>query len=202
MVRIHPSRALLGTVIALGIGAAAAAQQALPLPAASPQPAQHMAQSLAQLTPAGLAPQRTTATYEDWVLRCDVQPGPPAQKICDMAQLTQVQGQASPMSRVAIGRPAKAEPVKLLVQLPVNVSLAAGVRIQADDRDAGLLAPFRRCVPAGCFAEVELRDDILRRFRTLSEAAKLTFKDAAEHDTVIPLSFKGFGQAYDALLKP
>jgi invasion protein IalB len=86
--------------------------------------------------------------------------------------------------------------------LPVNVSLAAGVRIQADDRDPGLLAPFRRCVPAGCFAEVELRDDTLRRFRTLPEAAKLTFKDAAEHDTVIPLSFKGFGQAYDALLKP
>jgi hypothetical protein len=124
------SHMLPGILIALGIGLdSAAAQQGLLPPRAAKPPLPALAQQMAQTPPGAQTPQRTTATYDDWVLRCDVQPGPPTQKICDMAQLTQVQGQANPMSRVAIGRPAKAEPVKLLVQLPVNVSLAAGVRI-------------------------------------------------------------------------
>jgi invasion protein IalB len=223
MVRKRRPRVLAAGPIALAVGLiafaigleGAAAQQAVPangpVPANRPGPAQRVVkppqaapiQHIAQTppSPATEAPQRTTATYEDWILRCDIQQGPPPQKVCDMAQLAQVQGQANPISRVAIGRPAKGEPVKLLIQLPVNVSFTTGVKIQSDDKDPGLLAPFRRCVPAGCFADVELREETIKKFRTLTEAGKLTFKDAAEHDTVIPLSFKGFGQSYDALLK-
>jgi invasion protein IalB len=146
-------------------------------------------------------PQRTTATYEAWVLRCDIQPGPPLQKSCEIAQLAQVSGQPNPISRVAISRPVIVEAAKLQIQLPVNVSFAIGVKVQTDDKDPGLLVPFRRCVPAGCFAEAELREDSLKRFRASSDAGKMTFKDAAEREVIIPLSFKGFGQAYEALLK-
>jgi invasion protein IalB len=56
-------------------------------------------------------------------------------------------------------------------------------------------------LPAGCFAELELRDDVVKRLRTATERGRITFKDAGERDVVIPLSFKGFGNAFDALAK-
>jgi invasion protein IalB len=195
-------------------GAAAAQQPAPPKPTPpKPAPAQHPAPAQqhpapatqGQATPAApvdQTPQRTTASYGDWVVRCETAPGPPPQKSCDMEQLAQVQGQAQPISRVAIPLPPKGEAPKLFVQLPINVSFAAPLKITADAKDAGISTPFRRCVPAGCFAEVELKDDLQKKFRAAAaEPGKIVFKDAADRDVTIPLSFKGFGQAFEALLK-
>ncbi|HEY2135917.1 MAG TPA: invasion associated locus B family protein [Xanthobacteraceae bacterium] len=173
-----------------------------PQPAQPPQPAHPPAAApQAQAAPADQTPQRTTATYGDWVVRCDTVPGPPPQKNCDMEQLAQLQGQTSPISRAAIPQPPKGEQAKLFIQLPVNVSLAAPVRVEADSKDPGITTPFRRCVPAGCFAEIELKEELQKKFRTSPDPGKISFKDSADHDVVIPLSFKGFGQAFDALLK-
>lgn len=146
------------------------------------------------------AQQSTTATYEDWVVQCRSDAAQP-HKTCEMAQVTQVQGKNVPFSRVAIAHPVKGQPVKLVVQSPVNVSLSANVRIQASDTDPGLAAPFARCIPAGCFADFDVRDDALKKFRAAAGPGKLSFVDAAGHDIVIPLSFNGFGQAFDALAK-
>jgi invasion protein IalB len=145
------------------------------------------------------AQESTTATYEDWVLQCQVQPGPPAQKSCDIAQVSQVQGR--PVSRLAVAHPQKGQPVKLVIQVPVNVALRGNVRIQASDADPGLTGPFDRCIPVGCFAEFDVRDDMLKKFRTAAGAGKLTFTAANNQSVAIPVSFKGFGPAFDALAK-
>jgi invasion protein IalB len=205
MITAPKSIAHMLAAAAVLIGAAAAAQQ--PRPAAAPHPPAAPktapSQQSAQAPPAAASqePQRTTATYGDWVVRCDVVAGPPEQKTCDMEQLAQVQGQANPISRVAIPLPPKSETPKLFVQLPVNVALAAPIKVMADGKDAGVTTPFRRCVPAGCFGELELKDDLQKKFRAASEPGKITFNDASDHEVTIPLSFKGFAQAYDALLK-
>ncbi len=183
----------LAAAIVLTIAHGAAAQQP-PRPAtAPPRPAAPAA--------ASQEPQHTTATYGDWVVRCDIRPGPPAQKNCDMEQLAQMQGQANPVSRVAIPLPPKGATPKLFVQLPVNASFGAPIRITADGKDPGVTAPFRRCVPAGCFGEFELKDELQKKFRASTEPGKIIFKDAADHEVAIPLSLKGFVQAYEALLK-
>jgi invasion protein IalB len=198
------SRILATAVVLIG-AAAATAQQPQPRPA--PPPAPHHAQvppaPAAPAVPAaaGQEPQHTTATYGDWVVRCDIQPGPPAQKACDMEQLAQMQGQANPISRVAIPLPPKGESPKLFVQLPVNVSFTAPIKITADDKDGGITTPFRRCVPAGCFGELDLREELQKKFRASAEPGKIIYKDAADHDIAIPVSFKGFAQAYETLLK-
>jgi invasion protein IalB len=150
-----------------------------------------------------LAQERTTATYDDWVLQCTIQSGPPAQKTCDIEQLTQMQnqGRSVPLSRVAIVRPEKGQPSRLTVQVPVNVYLRTDVRLQASTSDPGLAAPFDRCLPVGCFADFALKDDAVKKFRTATAAGKMTFQSANGQSVAIPLSFKGFGPAYDALLK-
>ncbi len=149
----------------------------------------------------GETPQQTTATYADWVVQCQTQTGPPPQKLCDMAQTTQVQGKNIPFSRVAVLHPTAGQPVRLVVQLPVNASFATGVLIQTGDDDPGLTAPFARCLPAGCFADFDIREDALKKFRAISGVGKLSFADAGGHSVSVPLSFNGFGQAFDALAK-
>ena len=205
----HAARLFAGALLLTLAGSAAAQQPAprVPTPPARTAPAQQAQTPVAPAAPpaqpaqAAHDPQRTTASYGDWVLRCETLAGPPPQRTCDLDQFAQVQGQANPISRVAIPLPAKGQPVKLIVQLPVNVSFAVGVKIAADSKDPGVIAPFRRCVPSGCLAEIDLKDDLLKKFRASPDAGKLQFKDAAERDVAIPLSFKGFGQAYEALLK-
>ncbi len=149
----------------------------------------------------GEAPQQTTATYDDWVVQCQTQSGTPPEKVCEMVQVTQVQGKNIPFSRVIIVRPTKGQPIKLVVQVPVNASFSANVRIQISNSDPGIAAPFARCAPVGCFADFEIKEDILKKLRTASGAGKLSFADATGHDIAVPLSFKGFDQAFEALAK-
>jgi len=115
--------------------------------------------------------------------------------------VAQVQGKNLPFSRIAVMHPTKGQPVRLVVQSPVNVSFASSMRIQISDSDPGIAAPFARCVPVGCFADFDLKDDLLKKFTGASGTGKLTFVDAGGHDVTVPLSFNGFAQAFDALSK-
>jgi invasion protein IalB len=146
------------------------------------------------------APRQTTATYDDWIVRCETQAGPPQVKICEMVQYTQVQGQGV-VSQVAVGRPVKGQPVKVVVQVPSGVWLPTGVKLVAGSPETAMPAVFKRCVPAGCFADVDLNDDTVRKFRAMSQPGQLQFKDGTMKDVSLPLSFKGFGTALDALLR-
>ncbi|CAL8981508.1 hypothetical protein RHODGE_RHODGE_02935 [Rhodoplanes serenus] len=153
---------------------------------------------------AGQSPTRTTATYDDWTVRCETAPAtPPAmpQRICEIFQTQQLQGQAAPAWQVAIGRAAKADPLRLVVQMPVNVWLAVAPRLVLDDKQPPLALGYKRCMPAGCFADAELGDDMLRRLRARTEPGRIEYKDAIQRDVAVPLSFKGFAAALDALAK-
>lgn len=145
------------------------------------------------------AQERTTATYEDWVLQCELSAGPPAKRICDITQTAQAQGRT--VSLLAIAHPVKGEPLKLMVQVPVNITPHAGVHLQIGDTGPELTAPFDHCVPAGCFAEFELHDDTVKSFRSASGQGKLRFTTASGQQFAIPVSLKGFGEAFDALVK-
>jgi invasion protein IalB len=149
------------------------------------------------------APQRTTATYDDWIVQCETRTGPPLRKVCEMTQLTQlqVQGKTQPFSRIVVPQPVKGMPSGLVVQVPVNVAFATKVKIQTSDTDQGIEVPFARCVPDGCFAEFSIASEGLAKLRSASTGGKLSFGDSAGRTISIPLSFNGFGKAYDALIK-
>ena len=195
--------AAAGVVTVLMLPGAALAQQPSPFRAPAPtaqQPSPPRAP--APTAPAQIElPQSTTATYGNWVVQCQTRAGPPVEKVCDMAQVTQLQGNGAPFSRVAIVRPVKGQAVKLVVQVPVNASFAANVRIQTGETDPGIAAPFARCVPGGCFVDFDLKDDVLKKFRVSAAAGTLTFADAGGHDVAVPISFNGFAQAFDALAR-
>jgi len=151
--------------------------------------------------PSADEPQRTTATYGDWIVQCVTNTNPPSEPVCDMAQVTQLQGKNIPFSRVAIAHPDKGQPIKLIVQVPVNASFATEVHIQTGDDDPGIIAPFTSCTPNGCFAEFALKDDMMRKLRAATSVGKVSFADAGAHTVTVPISFNGFGAAFDALAK-
>jgi invasion protein IalB len=197
---------LTASLMLLAFAGAAVAQQPAPKPTPpKPPAAQHQAPAApaptpqAQAAPADQNPQRTTATYGDWIVLCEIAPGPPAQKNCQMEQ-SAAQSQNQILSKVVIGMP-KGEPPKAFIILPINVSFAVPIKITIDAKDPSISTSVRRCIPGGCIAEIELKDDLQKKFRTAAEQGKLIYKNAGEQDVVLPLSFKGFAQAFDALLK-
>jgi len=156
--------------------------------------------ALAQGPAQAPTPQRTTASYKDWTVRCETRGTPPA-KACEMVQAVTTQGQASPVTQVAVGRASKTDPVKVVFQLPINVWIPVGVKLVYDAKAAHLVAAFRWCAPAGCFADLDLKDDMVKKLRSVTVQGRFEFKDASQRDVAIPVSFKGFGQALDALAK-
>lgn len=185
------------TIVALSFLAGSALAQA-PRPA----PAQQRPTAQAQTAPAPGAvsqPDNTTATYGDWVMRCQQSV---AARVCEIVQTLEQQGQRGPIALVAIGRPIKDEPIKLVIQVPSNLSLGdkAGVRVIVADKDEAT-AIFQRCLPGGCFAEASLSDEALKRWRGFGEAGQMRYLDAAKREVALPLSFRGFAAATEALLR-
>lgn len=144
-------------------------------------------------------PQRTTATYGDWTLRCEMHD---KTKLCEMAQSMQIKGQTRPITQIAIGRQTKGGALQLIFEVPINVWLPDGVKLTTDDKKLDIAAKFSRCVPIGCFAQTEISEAQIKALRALKKTGKLTFKDAGKQQIAIPVSFKGLGDAYDAMPKP
>ncbi|WP_129156731.1 invasion associated locus B family protein [Bosea sp. Tri-44] len=185
------------TILALSMSVLAAGATLAQAPAQRPAP-QRPAQAQTAPAPGAVSqPDNTTATYGDWVMRCQASV---AARICEIVQTLEQQGQRGPIALVAIGRPVKDEPIKLVIQVPPNLSLGdkASVRVTVADKDEAL-AVFQRCLPGGCFAEASLSDEVFKRWRGFGEAGQMRYLDAAKREVALPLSFRGFPAAAEAL---
>jgi invasion protein IalB len=151
-----------------------------------------------QDTTIGNAPSMTTATYGDWVVRCSQRT---EGRLCEAAQTLFVQGQPNPVAQIAVGREKPTEPIRLVVQLPVNVTFAGRLKITLKEGAPTIDLNIERCIPAGCFAEMQPADDALRQLRAYTEPAHMAYKDAGQHDVSWPFSLRGLPQALDALAK-
>ncbi len=194
--RLGMVRAILvaGAILAAAGGAVAETAKS-PLGAPPPAPGAK--------SPVSPDPAATSATYGDWVLRCQrVGEGDKAQRLCEVAQTIQVQGQQGPIAQIALGRLAAADPLKITVALPSNISLPGSVTIALSDKDpAPMPLTWRRCLPGACIADALPSADQLKSLRADTEPGRLTFKDAGGRDVVLPFSFRGLAQALDALTK-
>ena len=104
------------------------APRAAPAPATTPSPKGPAAGGIEE------GPSATTAVYGDWVVQCSQQTGT---RLCEAAQTIFVQGQQSPIALIAIGREKQGAPMRLVVQVPLNV----------DGVDATSRSPFGKPIP-------------------------------------------------------
>lgn len=184
--------ALVLTLAALcGSACPAFAQQRPRAPAPAPTPVKPAAPA------APAEPQRTTATFADWTMRCVRPEGSPA--ACEITQT--IYDKSQPVAQTAIGRPSKTEPLRLTILVPSNILLTAGPKFQPGEGEASLDLTWRRCLPAGCLADVTLTEDELKKLRARTDNGRIVFQDGAGRDTVIPFAPKGLAPALDALAK-
>ena len=187
---------MLGAIVYLGLGSLALAQlpkSAAPAPAAKSE----------SPPPVDAEPNSTLANFGDWSLRCQrLGNGAETQRVCEVTQQIRAQDQQNAVAELAIGRLKKADPLRLTVVLPVNVTISNPPSFSADGKAPELLdLGWRKCLPGGCIADALLTDDVLRRWKTQANAGRITWTDAAGRDLAIGLSFRGLSHALDALSK-
>lgn len=173
---------------------------ALGAPGAKPRGGSDAAPAADAPTPAAAeiknsGPDMTSETYGDWVMRC--RPGG-GEKRCELTQTIIIQGQPNPIAMIAFGRDKAGEPLRIVVQLPVNVTFEGGVRAALAD-GAGADLAFRRCTPVGCFADARLDEATVGQFSRQTSPGRIKFKDAAEREVSLPISLKGVSMAIEAL---
>ena len=177
---------------------------AQPKPPAAAAPAVAPAAKPADVAPpVSSVPQSTTAVFGDWSLQCRRPEQGPA--LCEVTQTLQVQGQGN-IAQIAIGHSAATDPavkdaLRIVVVLPNNITFPGPVQMSVDDKDKPVDLAYRRCLPAGCFADTEARDEFLNRWRAQIERGRLAFRDGSGRPIVLPFSFRGLAQALDAMAK-
>ncbi|HVY19752.1 MAG TPA: invasion associated locus B family protein [Bauldia sp.] len=148
------------------------------------------------------APQTTTATYDTWQVRCQL--GKTADgkdtKVCEVAQVVQIQGQAQPLLQIAVGRQAPGAAMKFVVQTPIGAWLAKAPQILVDDKSPPIATSFKRCLPQACYAEVDFTTDLESTFASKGDTqGAIVFQMDEGKDIRVPMSFKGFSDAYAAM---
>lgn len=190
--RNHRSLALGCAALLLSISTSVSAPMA---PAPRPKP-----------NSAASTPQVTTASYQNWVLRCVQAIGPdksdPANaRQCEIIQTIEIQGRKQPIAQVAIGQNKDDEKLILTAVLPVNVLLPGAVQIllnkDTKETEAIKLA-WARCMQSGCFASASISTDALSAAEP-EEQGLLQFLAANGQAISVPLSWHGLAQATKAL---
>lgn len=144
-------------------------------------------------------PQATSATYGDWVLVCR-RLGDGQQRICEVSQRIQVQGQPGPIAQLAFAINGASQKLRLVVVLPNNITITTEPKVangETGETEAKLA--WLRCIPGGCFAEAVLADDVVKAWRNSADRGRIAFKDGLGREIAVPISFRGLAPALDAL---
>jgi invasion protein IalB len=164
-----------------------------------------MAEARPTTAPNSAAPE----TFGDWILRCGDAPAG-GQRACEVETFLTLPGQKQPIAQVAFGRSlraptdkgdAGAETTRLVVLIPVSVTIAPGIDVRADRASPPLTLPLKTCIPTTCFAQVELSGEQMQAFRNRSQPGEIVFTDPGGQAVSLALSFRGLDQALDSLAK-
>ena len=141
-------------------------------------------------------PSSTTATYGDWLVRCNLQPD--GSELCETQQGMRVADRQGLLAQIVFGRVRAGDPLRLVVQLPLGIWLPAGATLYLDaSSKQGLSAPFTICTQA-CIANMIVPADVLADLQAAAGPGRLEFVDGAQRRVALPVSFKGLKAALEA----
>lgn len=141
-------------------------------------------------------PDRTAATYGDWVLRCEF-PSGGSELSCEVVQ-TILDQRGQTMAQITARRAAPPAQIALSIQVGTNATVAEPLRLSVEDQPV-LTLSFRRCLPRGCFAEMLPSDAELGTLIRRTDTAKLEYRDGDGQALSIPVSLRGLANSLTAL---
>jgi invasion protein IalB len=113
-----------------------------------------------------------------------------------------LQGQTGPTAEVALGQHAPNESKRLTILLPPNIAIITKPQVAiAKAGAAPIELTWQRCTPGACFASTPVSEEAIGTFGAQTEPGRIVFKDAADREVALPLSFRGLAQALAALTK-
>jgi invasion protein IalB len=142
-----------------------------------------------------------SSDFGAWALRCQEGSQGPT-RVCEISQTIEDKKQSGPIAKISVGRPRAGGDLHVAIILPNNVSFPSSVHLRTEENDKwGLELQWVRCIPGACLADAPLADATVAHWRGLSTAGNIVFTDAAGDEVSLPMSFDGFGKAFDALNK-
>ncbi len=188
-------------IVALACGVAFVAAQTA-TPPVKPAPAAPSPAPIAPPPVSASEPQTTTATYGDWVLRCQrAQVAGQVQRLCEIVQTLEAAGKGV-VAQIAFGRLSAKDPLRLTVVLPPNIALPGVVRVLVDGKDSDPAElSWKRCLPGSCVADSEMRDNTLRVWRAQSGSGQIRYAVGSGQELAVAFSFRGLAAALDNLAK-
>ena len=140
----------------------------------------------------------TSKTFGSWTLHCQPPHEEGAEPLCAIAETVQTPSNRL-LAVISIGRLHPGDPLNIIVSLPPNVSFPSSVHIRTDKDDKwGLEIQWQRCIPGACIAGGELNVATVAHWSTLQSEGRIVFQDAAGDEVAVPISLRGFGDAYNA----
>jgi len=143
-------------------------------------------------------PTSTTATYNDWTVRCRIVVGNDKKtiKICEMIHVVSLKKNKQVIAQIAIGRLPKAKLTKIVFQLPIGVWLRDKLTFNLDGKTV-MSTTYLACQANSCLADAEMTKGLLNQIKS-AKVATLGFSDASRRKNILPISLKGFQGAYQA----
>jgi invasion protein IalB len=136
------------------------------------------------------------SVHDDWQIRCETPPGAQSEQ-CALFQSVVAEDRANVGITVLVLKTADQKSRLMRIQAPLGVLLPAGLGLKIDQVDVGR-AGFVRCLPKGCYAEVIMDDELIKKLRNGTTATFFIFQ-TPEEGIGFPMSLKGFGAGYDKL---
>jgi invasion protein IalB len=136
------------------------------------------------------------ATHGAWQLRCGQPPGARVEK-CALVQSVKAEDRPNVSLTVIFLRSYDGKTRILRVVAPLGVLLPTGLGLKIDNVDVGH-APFLKCGPVGCVAEVVANEDLIEKMKTGSSAVFIIFQ-TPEFGIGVPISLGGFSDGLGQL---
>jgi invasion protein IalB len=197
--------ARLGLGAALILAPAVAFAQAQPRPAqrpAQPAPAAPAATPAAPAAPGAAQPAENLAAIQTpWVKLCDNVPTddrqpPTTKKLCMVVQETRAEN-GQMLASVQI-RELEGERPRLIIAVPVGMSLQPGIRVVLEGQGTAQPQAMRYevCLPNACFAQMEMPADFLTRMKR-SNNLNIQVVNMNNRAISLGMSLQGFAASYD-----
>lgn len=143
-----------------------------------------------------LSSSQIKATHGSWQLRCGQPPGAKQEK-CALVQSVKAEDRPNISLTVIFLRSYDGKTRILRVVAPLGVLLPTGLGLKIDNVDVGH-APFLKCGPVGCVAEVVANEDLVAKMKTGQSAVFIIFQ-TPEFGIGVPISLGGFSDGLTQL---
>jgi invasion protein IalB len=141
----------------------------------------------------------TVTNFGAWALHCQPPQEQGAEPLCVVAETIETPSNKL-IGVISIGRAHPGDPINMVVTLPPNISFPSTVHIRTDKEDKwGVELQWQRCIPGACIAGTEMNPATLAHWSGLGSDGKIVFTDAAGDEASVPMSLRGFGDAYKAM---